>query len=293
MLPIMQHIVIAFLFVGLFLLVLSHFFQTWECEDHTTLGTLPYCGNWGVHPETIGDPDSTWGTRLTAWILFIECAVMAAKAPGKGAVKTFIQVAFGLDCLRWLADAILHSFLNEVGDAQDAFVHITYILAILIGCARVFAALVAAKDAFECDCMPKQNVHGAAIGLVGVIVIVLYFVYPDSRIEITSVFTHVAIFFVILVAVLARLEKWGVALALAYLVCALMHHLSYAGWSYPFHYSADFNSSGLWRAASMIYLAVLFGYFNGFVDNADEIKREDKLEAALGLEDELEEEIEG
>jgi hypothetical protein len=290
MLPIMQHIVMAFLFIGFFFLVLAHFFQTWECGD-----AFPYCGNWGVHPETIGRSDSTWGSRVMGWLLLIECAVMAAKAPGRGAVKTAIQVVFALECTRWLFDCILHSFMNEAGPGGDGVEHTFWILTVGVGSARLIAALVAAKDARECDCIPKVSAPAAAIITVATVVIILYlFVFnatTQQQQDLVSLWTHVTILGMIITAALARLEKWGAALFLIYLVCAFINHLEEGGWSYPFHYSADFNSEGLWRAVTMMVIAVLFGYYNGFVDNADEIKGEEKLEAALGLEDEAEEEV--
>lgn len=292
MLQVNKIIIAGFIFAGVFFAALSHAFQKWECDGSDAVEG-PFCGNWGRHAETGGQNDATWGTYVTDYILFIEAAAMVVKAPGRGVVKQAIQAAFALDALRWLLDAIMHSFVSEAGGGHDFLYHSVSVLTILLSLARVLAALAAAKDAGECKCLPPHKTSAGGLALIGLILIILNFVYPTYEEAIISQAHNVTVGILVAVGCAANNLGWGAAVFISFLVYLAFHIMKPQGWSYPFHYSTDFNEEGLVRAASMILLAVLFGLYNAFVDTADEKRADAKEDLQLGLEDASDEEIEG
>jgi len=241
------------------------------CFSALALGffTLGYAvQSWEEQPgiETGGEADGTWGTWLTCYALFVECATMAIVAPGEGVVKYSIVIAFALDGLSWLCSGLLHSFFPTSSSAHDTIWVSAMLLSNLGSFAKAYAAHLAVREHGKCQCCPSSRVIGIAGGAIAALWIGLTLVLYESFILPDWVFVMVkqvlAMLALVVYGVNGGSARWSAAIFVSFGAAVVLDILK----PEPFKYSTNFNDNGLFHSAMMLYTVSVFGLFQDIVD---------------------------
>jgi len=245
-------IIAAFLLVALVFYVIGFAVQDWDCDQ-------------GCVSETGGDHDTTWGTIITDYTVGVEAIVMATMAPGGGSVKNVIMASYILDSIGWLGGGLMHHAFAGDGEMHDGLWAIALLTVSLGGLVRMCAAIMSAKEAGKCRCMPSQKPLGIIACTAGLLFTVVLFLALAEHIPLPDWMVSAAkqvlmSLSLVMVGCVGGQPAWATAV----FGCFALTVLNVVKFS-PFKYSSNFNDNGLFHTGYILFLAAVFGLFNALV----------------------------
>lgn len=243
-------VVCVFSVASVICFVIGFAIQNWSCIDD--------CG-----PQTGGKNDATWGTYVTDYILGMECFVMAVMAPGDGFVKKSIAAAYIIAGVSWTAGGILHHMFPT-----DGQVHVMLWIVALIGggwaaLVRAYAAIVSMQESGKCVLCLDSKILGIVFGVLAATYVIavplsVQQVLPLADWMLMAMTRILFDLVLIITGYMAKQPLWTSGVLASFLLFLALNVIKFP----PFIYSTSFNDNGLFHSAVMLYLAMLFGFFD-------------------------------